>query len=500
MVFENQRIVYLKKKNMSQRSFSSTLIVILISVISGLFGAVLFSEFQEPKIEKSIENTQSVKVIERVKGITSSTDFSIAAEEAVNSVVHVKTSVEQGYYYNPFRDFFFGFGESQPKATPRIVQSSGSGVIISEDGYIVTNNHVVENAKEVKVSLNDNREYPAEIIGTDPTTDLAVLKIDVKNLPLLTFGNSDDLKLGEWVLAVGNPFNLTSTVTAGIISAKGRNINIIDDKSAIEAFIQTDAAVNPGNSGGALINTSGQLIGINTAISTRSGSYEGYSFAVPANIVRKVVDDMLKYGTVQRAYLGVNILDVNQDLVEKESLSASQGVYITDITPNGAAREAGIKKGDVIVKVEDKTITKSSELLEAIGSRRPGDKIKVQILRGEKKKSFNITLRNRDGNTDMIKKEEIESQLSLGAKFEALSEEQKNKYGIQYGVIISNVGNGKLKKAGVPKDFILTRLNNKAVNSQDDVENIIKTLSPGDGVLLQGYRSDGRPDYFAFGI
>jgi Do/DeqQ family serine protease len=364
----------------------------------------------------------------------------------------------------------------------------------------VTNNHVVENAKEVKVSLNDNREFSAEIIGVDPTTDLAVLKIDANKLPLLSFGNSDKVKLGEWVLAVGNPFNLTSTVTAGIISAKGRNINIIDDKSAIEAFIQTDAAVNPGNSGGALINTTGQLIGINTAISTRSGSYEGYSFAVPANIVRKVVDDMLKYGTVQRAYLGVNIIDVNQNLAEEKSLEANQGVYISEVTDNGAAKEAGIEKGDIIIKAGGKEIHKSSELLEVIGSRRPGDNLKVSILRGKKKKQFDIILRNRNGNTDMLKKQDIDSKLSLGATFETLSDEQKNRYGIRSGLIISEVGDGKLAKAGVPNGFILTRLNNKAVNSQKEVEEIVKSLNSGDGILLQGYRSDGRPDYFAFGL
>ncbi len=484
---------------MKPKSFLSIFLIAAISLTGGIAGSAIYSNisFENEVIAKKV---QSVKVIERVQGIASSTDFSIAAEEAIHSVVHVKTSVEQGYYYNPFKDFFFGFGQSQPQATPRIVQSSGSGVIISEDGYIVTNNHVVENAKEVKVSLNDNREFSAEIIGVDPTTDLAVLKIDANKLPLLSFGNSDKVKLGEWVLAVGNPFNLTSTVTAGIISAKGRNINIIDDKSAIEAFIQTDAAVNPGNSGGALINTTGQLIGINTAISTRSGSYEGYSFAVPANIVRKVVDDMLKYGTVQRAYLGVNIIDVNQNLAEEKSLEANQGVYISEVTDNGAAKEAGIEKGDIITKAGGKEIHKSSELLEVIGSRRPGDNLKVSILRGKKKKQFDIILRNRNGNTDMLKKQDIDSKLSLGATFETLSDEQKNRYGIRSGLIISEVGDGKLAKAGVPNGFILTRLNNKAVNSQKEVEEIVKSLNSGDGILLQGYRSDGRPDYFAFGL
>ena len=384
--------------------------------------------------------------------------------------------------------------------TPRIVQGSGSGVIISEDGYIVTNNHVVDKATEVKVSLNDGREFTAEVIGTDPTTDLAVLKIDAKKLPALPFGNSDDVKLGEWVLAVGNPFNLTSTVTAGIISAKGRSINIIDNQSAIEAFIQTDAAVNPGNSGGALINTSGELIGINTAISTRSGSYEGYSFAVPANIARKVVDDMLRFGVVQRAYLGVSIADVTPELAKEMKLDATQGVYLSEVVDNGAAKKAGMEKGDVIVGAGGKTIKRSSELLEVIGSRRPGDKLDVTVLRDGKSKTFNVTLRNREGNTDVVRKEDLEEMQTLGATFEALSQEDRGRYGLRSGVKIIDVGNGKLKEAGVPNGFILIKLNNSPVSSQDDVRKILGQLNPGDGVLLQGYRPDGRPDYFAFGL
>jgi len=302
------------------------------------------------------------------------------------------------------------------------------------------------------------------------------------------------------VLAVGNPFNLTSTVTAGIISAKGRSINIIDNQSAIEAFIQTDAAVNPGNSGGALINTSGELIGINTAISTRSGSYEGYSFAVPANIARKVVDDMLRFGVVQRAYLGVSIADVTPELAKEMKLDATQGVYLSEVVDNGAAKKAGMEKGDVIVGAGGKTIKRSSELLEVIGSRRPGDKLDVTVLRDGKSKTFNVTLRNREGNTDVVKKEDLEEMQTLGATFEALSQEDRGRYGLRSGVKIIDVGNGKLKEAGVPNGFILIKLNNSPVSSQDDVRKILGQLNPGDGVLLQGYRPDGRPDYFAFGL
>ncbi len=477
--------------------------IVGLSVGGGLAGGWAFASHDDASEWAPVENGVQTGVRHTLAGIESSTDFSAAAEQAVHSVVHVKTSVEQGYMmspFNPFQDFFFGFeGRQNPELTPRMVQGSGSGVIISEEGYIVTNNHVVDQAKEVKVTLNDGREFAAEVIGTDPTTDLAVLKIDAKKLPALPFGNSDEVKLGEWVLAVGNPFNLTSTVTAGIISAKGRSINIIDNQSAIEAFIQTDAAVNPGNSGGALINTSGELIGINTAISTRSGSYEGYSFAVPANIARKVVDDMLRYGVVQRAYLGVNIADVTSELAKEMGLDANQGVYISEVTDNGAAKKAGIEKGDIIVGAGGRTIKRSSELLEVIGSRRPGDKLEVTILRGGKSKSFQVLLRNREGNTDVLKKEDVVALNTMGARFEPLSNEEKNKYGLRKGVKITEVGQGKIANAGVPKGFILVKLNNSQVGSQEDVERILASLQSGDGVLLQGYRPDGRPDYFAFG-
>ena len=300
---------------------------------------------------------------------------------------------------------------------PRVVQGSGSGVIISSDGYIVTNNHVIDKAKEVKVSLNNNKEYLAKLVGIDPTTDLAVLKIEAENLPALAFANSDEVRLGEWVLAVGNPFNLNSTVTAGIISARGRNINIIDNQSAIEAFIQTDAAVNPGNSGGALINTRGDLIGINTAISTRTGSYEGYGFAIPANIVRKVVDDLTKHGVVQRAYLGVNIADITPELAKEQGIKETQGVYVSGVTEDGAAAAAGIKKGDIVVQAGERSVKKMSELLEVIGSRRPGDKVSVVVLREGKEKVFNVVLRNRQGTTDVLKKEDLAVSSSLGAEF-----------------------------------------------------------------------------------
>lgn len=470
-----------------------------LALAAGIGGAALFHAVQ-PESPRNLAWSESYgRLVADHPALVTSTDFSAAAEQAVHAVVHVKTSVEQGYTFNPFQDFFFGFGHA-PQMQPRIVQGSGSGVIISSDGYIVTNNHVIDKAKEVKVVLNSNKEYAAKVVGVDPTTDLAVLKIEANELPSLAFANSDEVRLGEWVLAVGNPFNLNSTVTAGIISAKGRSINIIDNQSAIEAFIQTDAAVNPGNSGGALINTRGDLIGINTAISTRTGSYEGYSFAVPANIVRKVVDDLTKYGVVQRAYLGVNIADISPELIKEMGIKETQGVYISDVTDGGAAAEAGIKKGDILIQAGGKGVKKMSELLEVIGSRRPGDKMSVVVLRDGKEKSFNVTLRNRQGNTDVLKKEDVAALSTLGATFESLSPNEKARFGLRTGVKIVSPGDGKLASAGVPAGFILVKLNNKLVSSADEVAKILGELGPGDGVLLQGYRPNGRAEVFAFAL
>lgn len=474
---------------------------VVISLLGGIGGAAIFQQSQPEMVFQANQPLPPSQIVNNIRpGIVSSTDFSSAAELAVHSVVHVKTTVEQGYYFNPFKDFFFGPSHG-PQIQPRMVQGSGSGVIIASDGYIVTNNHVIKDAVSVTVTLNDNREYVAEIVGIDANTDLAVLKIaSDKPLPAMTFANSDHLRLGEWVLAVGNPFNLTSTVTAGIVSAKGRNINIIDNQSAIEAFIQTDAAVNPGNSGGALINTSGELIGINTAISTHTGSYEGYSFAIPANIVSKVVNDMITYGVVQRAYLGVSIANINQALKEREGFDLNQGVYISDLSPKGAAMDAGLKKGDIIVNAGGKTVQKTAELLEIIGSRRPGDKLLIEVVRNGKHKSFQLTLKNRAGNTDLLKREDVENSRTLGAAFEALTQAEMRTYGLRSGVKITDIGKGNLAAAGVPKGYILVRLNNQYVNNQTEVSAIIDKLDPGDGVLLQGLLPNGRPEVFAFAL
>ena len=316
-------------------------------------------------------------------------DFTQAAERSVEAVVHVKTKYYRQQYVDPFYHFFFGRPQQsqQPSA-----MASGSGVILSNDGYIVTNNHVIEDANEIEVVLNDKRSFAAQLIGTDPNTDLALLKIEATNLPTIEIGNSDDLRVGEWVLAVGNPFNLTSTVTAGIVSAKARSINILNSDMKIESFIQTDAAVNPGNSGGALVNTQGQLVGINTAIASQTGSYAGYAFAIPTAIMQKVVADLRQYGTVQRALLGIRMLDITQQVKDQLSLESMEGVYVGEVISGSAADKAGMKAGDVIVQVDGRPINASSQLQEQIGRKNPGDQITILVRRGHRSVSLQVTL------------------------------------------------------------------------------------------------------------
>jgi serine protease Do len=466
-----------------------------LATLGGAITLGLYLGFvEEPKQVFIQENPVSTPVVTTGnRTVLEAGDFSAAAELSVNSVVHVNVAVER--QISPWEEFFYG-GSRQGQ----VVQGSGSGVIISEEGYIVTNNHVIDGAQSIKVKLNDNRSIKAELVGTDRTTDIALLKIEADNLIPLAFGDSDALRLGEWVLAVGNPFNLTSTVTAGIISAKGRNINIINDRSAIEAFIQTDAAVNPGNSGGALVNTRGELIGINTAISTHTGSFEGYSFAVPANIVRKVVDDLRLYGAVQRAFLGVNIANVSAELADEQDLTVNSGVYVIDAIENGAAAEAGIKRGDVIVQVDANKVNKMAELLEQIGRKRPGDDAKIMVIRDGERRSFEVTLKNKQGTTQLFRKEELNTNRLLGAQFEELSESERRNYGLRSGVKVVDAGNGKLNKAGVPEGFIILKVNNQYVEQVEDLNDIVGKLSQGDGVLIQGSHPNGQADYFAFGL
>ncbi len=429
-------------------------------------------------------------------------DFIKASEISLPAVVHVKTEYapkqNQFYYYDPFQ----GFGWNAPQQQKQKM-GSGSGVIISGDGYIVTSNHVIDGAEKVEVTLHDRRTYTAKVIGKDKSTDIALLKIEEKNLPYLLYGNSDNVKVGEWVLAVGNPFNLTSTVTAGIVSAKARNVGILSgnpdqNNFPVESFIQTDAAVNPGNSGGALVNTQGQLIGINCAIASNTGSYTGYSFAVPVNLAKKVVNDLLEFGKVQRAFLGVSIRDLDSKLIEEKKLSNTKGVYITGVSKEGGANEAGMLEGDIILKVGEVEVNNMSELQEHISHYRPGDKVSVKIRREGEEKIIPVTLKSRSGDTMLAKAEKNEVMSILGVTFESLSESDIKKLGLNGGVKITSLGAGKLRSAGIKEGFIITSIDKKKINSLDDVRHALENKEGG--VLIEGVYTNGTKAYYAFGL
>ena len=466
---------------------------LLIAGLGGIGGAYVFTAHTASNTK--ISERQNFQFVNLPTSTESGlTDFTKAAEMTVHGVVHVKTTYSNQAGYNPFGVDPFDFWGRQRQNTPQ--QSSGSGVIITDDGYIVTNNHVVENAEKVEVTLNDNHTYPAKVIGTDPSTDLALLKIDEKNLPFVTYGNSDVVKVGEWVLAVGNPFNLTSTVTAGIISAKARNIGILPDQYKIESFLQTDAAVNPGNSGGALVNTKGELVGINSAIASTTGSYTGYSFAIPVNLVKKVVDDLVEFGAVQRGFIGISITDIDNRLAENKGIKQTQGVYVSGLTKDGAASSAGIMEGDIITKIGDVTVSSSPQLQEQIGRFRPGDKVAVTLLRSDKEKVVSVILRNKDGDTKIIHNEEAVS--ILGATFENASNSEKSKLGLRGGVKISKLLAGKLRAAGIKEGFIITSIDKKQILTTDDLESALKTKQGG--VLIEGVYPNGLSAYYGFGI
>ena len=431
-----------------------------------------------------------------------SPDFVLAAEKSLNAVVHIRTTAAQtnNLSYNPFEQFLYGNSNRQPY----ILEGSGSGVILSEDGYIVTNNHVINGADEINVMLNDKRNYIAEVIGTDPSTDVALLKIKEKDLPFVGYGNSDDIKVGEWVLAVGNPFNLNSTVTAGIISAKGRGHIMENSKSGnqfpIESFIQTDAAINPGNSGGALVNTSGELVGINTAIVSSNGAYQGYAFAIPVNIVKKIVSDLIEFGAVQRAYIGVSINDIDSKFAEQKKLKYLKGAYINGLTTNGAAENAGIKIGDIITMVENNKITSVSELQEQVSKYRPGNKINVTVAREQKEIVVPVTLTNINNSTEVVKKAEpvLTSVNSLGAVFEEVDKDYLSKFRLENGVKISKLTGGKLASVGIKEGFIITSINKKKVYTSSDVQKMLENKTGN--VLVEGVYPNGMIASYGFGL
>ncbi|MDF2436349.1 MAG: hypothetical protein K0Q95_725 [Bacteroidota bacterium] len=445
-----------------------------------------------------------VKYVNLPAAPESSINFTAAAEQSIHAVVNVKTtyplqSNNQLYMYDPFRDFF-GQRTPQKQEAP---MSTGSGVIVSQDGYIVTNNHVVDGADKIEVTLNDKRTYTADVIGKDPTTDLALLKIKETGLPFMTYGNSDNVKVGEWVLAVGNPFNLTSTVTAGIVSAKGRNINILDGDPSkgqfpIESFIQTDAAVNPGNSGGALVNTSGELVGINSAIASNTGSYTGYSFAIPVNMARKVVADLLEFGEVQRAFIGVSIRDLDAKLAKEKSINELKGVYVDGLSAGGSGEEAGIREGDVITKIGEVNVNNVPELQEQISRFRPGNKVTVTLKRNNQEKLIPVTLKNKNGNTDVVEKPKVEVVSTLGASFEDVNSSDMKKLGIENGLRVNKLSAGKLLSAGIKEGFIITSVDKKKITSINDIKSALETKKGG--VLIEGVYPNGMRAYYGFGM
>ena len=474
--------------------------ILLVGFLGSLVGAWIVYGFQKgAPMHPYSWGAAPVSLAHFPEHIVEHPNFVTTAALVTPCVVHIKTkgsttasapqSLPPGM--DMFRHFFDG-----PEMMPRGPQvGSGSGVILSADGYIVTNNHVIKEADEIEVILNDKRSFNGKVIGQDPSSDLALIKIEADGLPFVKTGNSDQVQVGEWVLAVGNPFNLNSTVTAGIVSAKARNINILGGGTSLEAFIQTDAAVNPGNSGGALVNVQGQLIGINTAIASSTGAYQGYAFAIPSNLMSKVVEDLKQYGTVQRGFLGVQIRDVDAALVESEDLEVNSGAYVAEFMPNSAAEEAGILKGDVITEVEGQRIQSTPELMEIVGRKRPGEKVGLSVNRKGKNLTYQVKLRNAEGKTELVKAEPKEEDGEwLGAKIEKASRKELESLKLETGVKIAKLSNGKLKESGLREGFIITKVDKTEVNNPKALRELIKGKKGG--ILIEGVYPNGTKGFY----
>lgn len=420
-------------------------------------------------------------------------DFTYAAESAVDAVVYVKVTVTDKVAAAPSSifDFFFGY-EGAPQQRERV--GSGSGVIIREDGYIVTNNHVIDKASKIEVTLNNNQTYDATLVGTDPATDVALIKIDASGLPVVPLGDSDALRLGEWVIAIGSPYDLRSTITAGIVSAKGRSMPNYTGEFKIESFIQTDAAVNPGNSGGALVNKAGELVGINTAIISQTGSYAGYSFAVPVNIVKRIVDDLLDFGSVKRAMLGISMQNIDKKLADDMKLSSTNGVYIHEVTKGGAADKAGLKKGDVITAIDSMKVVDGSSVQAMVSRFHPGDKAVISIIRDGKTRDVEVTFLAAAAENGTV--DEDGSVAFYGAGIKAADKETCAKYGIRGGVVITSVGPGKIQDAGVTEGFIILYVNDKPVSKPQDVTDMVRKSERA--VYVEGLTPSGKASYFGF--
>ncbi len=504
IIYNNYTIINNNDKSINDMKKKIFAVAFFAAVLGGGLSAYGIYRFAAPVGTDIVQNKEKGKITTSDKtGYTFASeqmrqegfpDLTYAAEKSVPAVVNIDkreiVTTDGGIFFNdPFLEMFgFPQGYSQPQEQER--RSGGSGVIISQDGYIVTNNHVVENASTLKVTLSDERSFDAKLIGTDPTTDIALIKIEAEGLPVIPFGDSESLRLGEWVIAVGNPYGLTSTVTAGIVSAKGRNLDVIPDQFRLESFIQTDAAVNPGNSGGALVNTAGSLIGINTVIKSPTGSYAGYSFAVPSNMVKKVVVDLMEYGFVQRAIMGIGYSEINDDFIEargeKLGITEKGGLYVGTVDEKGAAAEAGIKVGDVIVAIDGVHTDKSSSLQAIIAERRPNDTITVDVKRDGKVKQFKVVLRNKAGEAKLLDKNSVDVVASLGGKFADLNDKAKSRYKLSYGVQVTEVNGGILKRAGVRPGYIITHINGVAIRSTTDLNRITNAVQTIDGMYPDG--------------
>jgi serine protease Do len=490
--------------------------LVLAAILGSSITYVAFQWYGVSPSNVKIEHVQGAPVQNvgygaNEKGEMVPLDFTGTAEKVTKAVVHIRSSSITSKRETSNDPWQYFFNPQSPDRGPS--QSTGSGVIINADGYIVTNNHVVQDADKVEVTLWDNRTLKAEVVGTDPDTDLAVIKVDEKNLSFLSFVNSDNAKVGEWVLAVGNPFNLNSTVTAGIISAKGRNINIINSNrsprigadgqpsgnTSIESFIQTDAAINPGNSGGALVNLTGGLLGINTAIASQTGSYVGYGFAVPSNLVSKIVEDLLAFGAVQRGWLGIEVSSVSSESAKENDLAVSEGALVggfRDWDDKSAAKAAGILKGDVIVKLDETKIKTSTALIEYIGMKRPGDKVMVTVNRNGKEKIFNVILKNREGSLSQVKKEDKPVVETLGIELEDVDTKILKRLDLENGVRVKSLGNGKIGRyTDMEEGFIITRVDDTNVKTAAEVNAILKKKKPGDLLTLSGVYENYSREY-----
>lgn len=482
--------------------------IFLAALLGGMMAVGLMQYFDTGKpTTTAFQNDSNVQLSKFLSDtsfiVPDGINFVYAAERVKPGVVFIRSTYNGtgrgSAYSNPLEELYedyFGDQERRERRGPS--RSSGSGVIISADGYIVTNNHVIENADEVEVTLDDNRMYTAEVIGVDPTTDLALIKVKEDDLPYVDFGDSDDMHIGEWVLAIGNPFGtLTSTVTAGIVSAKARNINILQDRSGrqIEAFIQTDAAVNQGNSGGALVNLRGELVGINTAIATNTGSYAGYSFAVPVSLVKKVMNDLIEFGTVQRALLGVSIRNVDARLAKDEGLDLVAGVYVEGVASESAASEAGMEPGDIILEINEKKVGSVAELQELVARNRPGDKVKVTYSRNGELTKVYATLRNTMGDTEVVKRQE-EVQME-GSVFVTPSVDMLKELGIEGGAQVVSLGEGKWSDAGLTEGFIITSIDKEKIQNAEHLQQVMQDKSGG--ILIEGVNPDGKHSFYGYG-